>query len=67
MNYVRNTWYVAGWSQDFEPNKPASITILGEPVVIWRNSDNALTATIKPGSRGARDQSRVSPRWPLGV
>jgi phenylpropionate dioxygenase-like ring-hydroxylating dioxygenase large terminal subunit len=44
MNYVKNTWYVAGWSQDLEPNKPADITILGEPVVIWRNSDNALTA-----------------------
>jgi phenylpropionate dioxygenase-like ring-hydroxylating dioxygenase large terminal subunit len=44
MNYVRNTWYVAGWAQDLEVNKPFSIPILGEPVVIWRNSDNALTA-----------------------
>jgi phenylpropionate dioxygenase-like ring-hydroxylating dioxygenase large terminal subunit len=23
MSYVKNTWYVAGWAQDFEPNKPA--------------------------------------------
>src|SRR5580658_9228421 len=44
MNYVRNTWYVAGWAQDLEVNKPFSIPILGEPVVIRRNSDNALTA-----------------------
>jgi len=44
MNYVRNTWYVAGWAQDFELNKPVSIAILGEPVVIWRNSENALAA-----------------------
>jgi vanillate O-demethylase monooxygenase subunit len=44
MNYVRNTWYVAGWAQDFAPNKPVGITLLGEPVVIWRTADNVLTA-----------------------
>ena len=43
MNYVKNTWYVAGWTQDLEVNKPFSITILGEPVVIWRNSDRKST------------------------
>lgn len=44
MNYVRNTWYVAGWAQDFAADKPVGITILGEPVVIWRGADNVLTA-----------------------
>jgi phenylpropionate dioxygenase-like ring-hydroxylating dioxygenase large terminal subunit len=44
MNYVRNTWYVAGWAQDFAPSKPLGITILGEPIVIWRGADNVLTA-----------------------
>jgi len=44
MNYVRNTWYVAGWAQDFAVDKPVGITLLGEPVVIWRGADNVLTA-----------------------
>jgi phenylpropionate dioxygenase-like ring-hydroxylating dioxygenase large terminal subunit len=44
MSYVRNTWYVAGWAQDFAPNKPVGLHLLGEPVVIWRNADNELTA-----------------------
>jgi hypothetical protein len=25
MNYVRNTWYVAGWAQDFAINKPVGM------------------------------------------
>jgi vanillate O-demethylase monooxygenase subunit len=44
MNYVRNTWYVAGWAQDFTPERPVGTCILGEPIVIWRNADNVLTA-----------------------
>ena len=44
MNYVRNTWYVAGWAQDFAIEKPLGLTILGEPIVIWRSADNVLTA-----------------------
>ncbi len=44
MSYVRNTWYVAGWSQDFTPERPVGTTLLGEPIVIWRNADNVLTA-----------------------
>jgi phenylpropionate dioxygenase-like ring-hydroxylating dioxygenase large terminal subunit len=44
MNYVRNTWYVAGWAQDFVVDKPVGTTLLGEPVVIWRGADNVLTA-----------------------
>ena len=46
MNYVRNTWYVAGWAQDFAVDKPVGITLLGEPVVIWRGADNVLTAGV---------------------
>jgi phenylpropionate dioxygenase-like ring-hydroxylating dioxygenase large terminal subunit len=44
MNYVRNTWYVAGWAQDFAVDKPVGIPILGTPIVIWRGADNVLTA-----------------------
>jgi hypothetical protein len=38
---------VAGWAQDFDINKPQSIAILGEPVVISRDSDNVLTSLEK--------------------
>lgn len=44
MSYVRNTWYVAGWAQDFATNKPVGMSILAEPIVIWRNCEGALTA-----------------------
>lgn len=44
MSYVKNAWYVAGWGHDFPQNTPVGLAILGEPVVIWRNAENALTA-----------------------
>lgn len=42
MNYVRNTWYVAGWSCDLAPQKPLHIDILDEPVVIFRSESGRL-------------------------
>jgi len=42
--YVRNAWYVASWAQDLAPEKPFAITILGEPIVIWRTAGGALHA-----------------------
>lgn len=44
MTYVRNCWYVAGWVQDLEPQKPMSIDILGEPVAIYRGDSGRLVA-----------------------
>ncbi len=44
MTYVRNAWYVASWSQDLEPGTPSAITILNEPIVIWRSPSGALNA-----------------------
>lgn len=43
MNYPRNAWYVASWSQDLGERKPMGVSILDEPIVIWR-SDTCLTA-----------------------
>lgn len=37
MNYVRNAWYVAGWSRNLETAVPQGIMILEEPIVIWRD------------------------------
>jgi len=42
MPYVRNAWYVASWVQDLEPEKPSAITILGEPIVLWRADDRLV-------------------------
>lgn len=44
MSYVRNTWYVAAWSSDIIAEKPHGMTILGQPIVIWRDSSGAVHA-----------------------
>lgn len=44
MTYARNAWYVAAWSCDLEVAKPFAITILGDPVVIYRSESGRLTA-----------------------
>jgi vanillate O-demethylase monooxygenase subunit len=43
-NYVRNTWYVASWTHDLKPATPLGVHILGEPIVLWRNSSGVITA-----------------------
>ena len=42
--YVRNSWYMAGWARDFVADTPPAITLLDEPLVIYRQSDGRLTA-----------------------
>ncbi|KRA83700.1 aromatic ring-hydroxylating dioxygenase subunit alpha [Altererythrobacter sp. Root672] len=44
MNYVRNAWYVAAWSEEIADRKPFAITILEEPVVIYRGESGRLAA-----------------------
>lgn len=44
MNYVRNTWYVAAWSRDVAVNAPQGMTILGEPIVVWRDDGGEVHA-----------------------
>jgi phenylpropionate dioxygenase-like ring-hydroxylating dioxygenase large terminal subunit len=44
MAYVRNAWYVAAWSCDLSPATPFAISILGDPIVIWRSDDGVLSA-----------------------
>ncbi len=39
MNYLRDAWYVASWSQDLEEGKPLAASVLGEPIVLWRAAD----------------------------
>lgn len=44
MNYVRNAWYVAGWTQDLETDRPFPIRILEDRLVIWRTAAGGLHA-----------------------
>ncbi|AJP73662.1 aromatic ring-hydroxylating dioxygenase subunit alpha [Sphingomonas hengshuiensis] len=44
MRYVRNAWYVAGWSKDLAVDKPLAMTILGDRIVLWRTASGGLHA-----------------------
>jgi vanillate O-demethylase monooxygenase subunit len=43
-HYARNVWYVAFWSSDLETGVLRSRTILGEPIVFFRNASGEVTA-----------------------
>ena len=43
MTFVRNAWYMLSWSKDLG-EQPKSITVLDEPVVIFRQQDGAAAA-----------------------
>ena len=43
--FVRNHWYVAAWSSELT-NKPMGRRILGEPVVLFRQTDGAPAALL---------------------
>lgn len=42
--FLRDCWYVASWSHDLHTEKPFGITIIGEPVVIYRSNSGQLVA-----------------------
>jgi vanillate O-demethylase monooxygenase subunit len=44
MTYVHNAWYVAAWAHELEQQKPFAITILGEPVVLYRGDNGHVVA-----------------------
>lgn len=41
--YLRNSWYVAAWSHDLT-DRPATITIMDEPIVLFRKADGTVAA-----------------------
>jgi phenylpropionate dioxygenase-like ring-hydroxylating dioxygenase large terminal subunit len=43
MSFVRNSWYVAGWSHDFTEDLDA-LEIIGQRLVLFRSSDGTLVA-----------------------
>ena len=42
--FVKNTWYVAGWSHEVGPDALFSRTIIGAPVVMYRKEDGTIVA-----------------------
>ena len=44
--YLRNCWYVAGWSKDYDRNLKAE-KYLGEDIVIYRREDGTPAALEK--------------------
>ncbi|WP_395335830.1 aromatic ring-hydroxylating dioxygenase subunit alpha [Novosphingobium sp. BL-8H] len=42
--YLKNVWYVAGWSSELAPGDKVARTFLEQPVVLWRSSDGAVHA-----------------------
>ena len=41
--YLKNAWYVAGWSSEFT-NKPMGRTFLDEPIVLYRGTNGRIVA-----------------------
>ncbi|SOE97120.1 vanillate O-demethylase monooxygenase subunit [Burkholderia sp. D7] len=44
MEFLRNTWYVALWSQDLAPEQMISRKFLNEPIVLFRQADGKAAA-----------------------
>jgi phenylpropionate dioxygenase-like ring-hydroxylating dioxygenase large terminal subunit len=42
--FLRNAWYVAGWSHELQTGKLLARKILGEPLVLWRTAGGAIAA-----------------------
>jgi phenylpropionate dioxygenase-like ring-hydroxylating dioxygenase large terminal subunit len=60
--FLRNCWYVAGWSHHFAADALVTRTILGEPIVLYRKRDGGIVALedrcchrLAPLSRGRQE------------
>lgn len=60
MSFVKNAWYVAGWSRDFDEDL-SEVMITGEPMVMYRTSAGQVVALedrcphrLLPLSKGKR-------------
>lgn len=42
--FIKNCWYVAGWSSEVQGEAFLSRTLLSVPVVLWRKADGGLVA-----------------------
>ena len=60
--FLRNCWYVAGWSNHFPEDGLVPRTILGDPIVLYRKGDGGIVALenrcchrLAPLSRGRKE------------
>lgn len=60
--YLRNCFYMAGWATDFGADAISQVSILGEPIVIYRTQDGGVAALedrcchrAAPLSKGRRE------------
>jgi vanillate O-demethylase monooxygenase subunit len=44
MTYVRNCWYVAAWDIELAEAEPKALQILGDRIVLWRDSEGMVHA-----------------------
>jgi vanillate O-demethylase monooxygenase subunit len=42
--FLRNWWYVAGWTHQIQPGEIVARTILGEPIILYRTASDNLAA-----------------------
>lgn len=42
--FIRNSWYVAAWSDEVAGERPLGRTVLGEPIAMFRTADGAVAA-----------------------
>lgn len=65
MTYLRSAWYVAAWSQDLAREEPMAVSILGEPIVLWRSGDSVVALEdrcvhrLAPLSSGRCENARL--------
>ncbi len=41
MSFIRNSWYMAAWSENLT-DKPVAVTILNDPLVVFRGANDTL-------------------------
>lgn len=44
MTYLKNAWYVGAWEHELEAGKPYAMSILGEPIVLYRTESGNIVA-----------------------
>ncbi len=44
MMYVKNAWYVAAWEHEIGDGKPYAMSVLGEPIVLYRTESGRIVA-----------------------
>jgi vanillate O-demethylase monooxygenase subunit len=42
--FVKNIWYVAAWSHELGADRPLAVTVVGEPLALYRRADGGVVA-----------------------